>query len=233
MSGDPSATKRTVTPELPSGGSAHDSSPDDDLRPREERLHKVNELLNHLSSEQRRSLTSRLTRNAPDLVTSGARDQPIDTPMRRARSIARALLKRERKAALTRGVHGSNSGSGLELVSLEGVEGDESQRDRLRGDQALASEPDAPPPPPLRALLRLTPAKLLKAYQVATLPEWLMALKIAEPEVKEHLIFNLPPRVASELEAALRDLGPVKLGEAQELEVSIRRRVKRALSGTR
>ena len=44
----------------------------EDLRPREERLHKVNELLSHLSTDQRRSLTQKLTRDAPELVTSGA-----------------------------------------------------------------------------------------------------------------------------------------------------------------
>ena len=69
---------------------------------------------------------------------------------------------------------------------------------------------------PINALLSLDAECLLKAYLASDFEVWLKALKIADPEVKEHLLFTLPVRYASELEEGLRALGPMKLSEAQE-----------------
>ena len=148
-------------------------------------VNKINALLDNLPESQRASLMARLKGSAPQLLVStnnkGGKNKPIDTPMRRAKAIARQL---------TRG---------------------ELPKDAEVTDE---SKPENPPPK-INILLALSAQDLLKIYQASTLEEWLNALKIAEPEIKEYLLLHLPAREKSELEEALRQLGPVKLSQAQ------------------
>ena len=61
-------------------------------------------------------------------------------------------------------------------------------------------------------------------YRASPLTDWLSALKIAEPELKEHLLYALPLDLAGELDEALRGLGPLKLSEAQTAERQVLKR---------
>ena len=147
------------------------------------RVHKINDLLDRLPAAQRSSLMQRLEGTAPELVSSqksAGGKKPIDTPMRRAKAIARRLTRGE-----------------------------------LPQDTELEEQEEEIPPPPMTALLDYYGKELLVIYQASPLAQWLKALKIAEPELKEHLLVYLPPREKTALEEALRQLGPVKLSEAQ------------------
>lgn len=157
------------------------------------RVHKINDLLDRLPAGQRSSLMHRLEGTAPQLVSpqkSAGGRQPIDTPMRRAKAIARRL---------TRG----------ELP---------------RDEEPIEEEIELKPPPAISALLDYYGKELLLIYRASPLSEWLNALKIAEPELKEHLLVHLPAREKTALEEALRQLGPVKLSEAQNASVEVMKR---------
>lgn len=167
------------------------------LTPRR-RVNKINELLDQLPETQRASLMNRLQGAAPQLITPEARNgrggRPIDTPMRRAKAIARRL---------TRG---------------------ELPRDAESPANQDSITPIDQPPPSMATLRTLKGRELALVYHASPLSDWLSALKIAEIEVKEHLLIFLPPREKSALEDALRQLGPVKLIEAQEASVRVMRR---------
>ncbi len=156
------------------------------------RVNKINALLDHLPESQRASLLNRLESNAPQLISpKGGKNgkRPIDTPMRRAKAIARRL---------TRGELSRESESPAEEIELKSA-------------------------PPISALAQYQGKSLLLIYQASPLSEWLKALKIAEPELKEHLLIHLPVREKTALEDALRQLGPVKLSEAQEASQTVMR----------
>ena len=187
------------------------------------RLHKMNELLSHLPPEQRELITQRLSRSAPNLIrskdtsstsTKGSSGK-IDTPMRRAKSLARSILKRERQVRQKRDYwdHPEPPNSQPQ-VSTEGE-----LVSWIDEDIAISESL------PMNTLLSLHVDCLLKAYLASDLDDWLKALKIVDPEVKEHLLFTLPVRYASELEDALRSLGPIKLSEAQEATQRVMARV--------
>ena len=74
---------------------------------------------------------------------------------------------------------------------------------------------------PLNAICQLRSNALQKLYRAVDKKIWLRALKIAEPEVKEHLLNHLSTRARADLEDDLRSLGPVRLSEAQEAERQI------------
>mgnify|MGYP003706089359 CR=1 FL=1 len=172
--------------ELKGGGGSSD------LVPRR-RVHKINDLLEQLPDTQKASLMSRLQGAAPQLINPQAasgQGKPIDTPMRRARAIARQLARGE-----------------LPRDSQPLTDPVEVQRES--------------PPPPMMALRSLKGRALLKVYQASPIEDWLSALKIAEIEIKEHLLVYLPPREKSALEDALRQLGPIKLSEAQEASLRV------------
>ena len=169
---------------------------EDGLTPRR-RVNKINDLLDHLPESQRASLMNRLQGTAPQLITPGGgsgRGKPIDTPMRRAKAIARRL---------TRGELPRDAESSTDSAPPTAVES---------------------PPPQMSALRSLKGRELALVYHASPLSDWLSALKIAEIEVKEHLLIYLPPREKSALEDALRQLGPVKLMEAQEASERVMRR---------
>lgn len=167
--------------------------PSDSSKPPTRRVHKINDLLQRLPSSQRDSLVDRLAGTAPQLLSrdlrgsgrESKRSGPIDTPMRRARSVARRLLKEAKQPP--------------ELETIV----------------------EASPVLPLDALLLVTSSDLLKIYHATPMVTWLRALKIAEPELKEYLLQHLPTREGAELEDALRELGPIKLGDAQSAAIMI------------
>lgn len=168
-----------------------DKDKSDSLTPMK-RVNKINALLDHLPESQRASLLNKLESNAPQLISPKAGKngkKPIDTPMRRAKAIARRL---------TRGELSRESESPVEAIDLG-------------------------PIPPLSDLANYFGKSLLLIYRASPLDEWLKALKIAEPELKEHLLIHLPVREKSALEEALRQLGPVKLSQAQEASQTVMR----------
>lgn len=213
--------------------SDHADKPNEERR----RLRKMNELLNHLPPEQRELLTQRISRSAPGLIrtkseTKTALGSPspgaIDTPMRRAKSLARALLKRERETRLQRERWGPGDAQGdpLTETSAHPLGGDEllwAHEGDLSEEELTLTKREIP----INALLSLDAECLLKVYLASDLEVWLKALKIVDPEVKEHLLFTLPVRYASELEEGLRTLGPLKLSEAQESIRSVMAQVQR------
>lgn len=161
------------------------------------RVHKINDLLHRLPASQRSSLVEKLSGTAPQLLTSqlskrlGGQDEsssrgPIDTPMRRAKSLARQLIREANRQSV---------------------------------------EPPEEPKPalPLDALRNLARTDLTRVYRSEPLERWLTALKIAEPELKEHLLLQLSARESAELEDALRELGPIKLSDAQAAAEAIMR----------
>ena len=169
----------------------------DALTPRR-RVNKINDLLDQLPETQRASLMSRLEGTAPQLISpegrGGRGGKPIDTPMRRAKAIARRL---------TRG---------------------ELPRDAESPSDSDLPQPAESPAPSMATLRSLKGRELSLVYNSSPLSDWLTALKIAEIEVKEHLLIYLPPREKTALEDALRQLGPVKLIEAQEASERVMRR---------
>ena len=217
------------------------------------RAHKINDLISHLPPEQQAMINERLARSAPQLVQqrghghSSSSSGGLDTPMKRARSLARSLLKRERAARLRREQLGINAERGPR--TLDELDHDLSSRGLTRSTRQIdpfdpfdptdpfSQESDvgsdgyvAPPAPPqsrlsqLDALRRLDAPSLIKVYRASPLADWLSALKIAEPELKEHLLYVLPLDLAGELDEALRGLGPLKLSEAQTAERQVLKR---------
>ena len=184
-----------------------------------QRIHKMNELLSHLPPEQREQITQRLSRSAPGLIRSKGSPSSkgsIDTPMRRAKSLARSILKRDRAVKQTKD-RWSTQTSTQTQNSVEGEPLSWEEEDLKISIKKL----------PVNALLTLQVNCLLKAYLASDIEDWLKALKIAEPEVKEHLLFTLPVRYASELEDELRSLGPIKLSDAQEAATRVMAQVQR------
>lgn len=189
------------------------------------RAHKVNALINQLPESQRALINERLSRSAPQLIPGRAGEEArvsnpdgsLDTPMKRARSLARSLLKRERAARIKRERLGIDA---PESHGLYGEGPDRSERELVDpfADEEATDVDSHRPLPPMINLRRLDATSLLKVYQTSKLSEWLSALKIADPELKEHLLFSLPLGLASELEEALRSLGPLRLAEAQAAE---------------
>ena len=168
-----------------------DKAKDDSLTPMK-RVNKINALLDHLPESQRASLLNQLESNAPQLISPKVgKDgkKPIDTPMRRAKAIARRLTRGELS----------------------------------RDNESPSEEIDLRPVPPLSELSNYYGKPLLLIYRASPLVEWLKALKIAEPELKEHLLIHLPVREKTALEEALRQLGPVKLSQAQEASQTVMR----------
>ena len=73
----------------------------------------------------------------------------------------------------------------------------------------------------LNAILNLKALHLQKLFKAIQRLFWLKALKIAEPEVKEHLLSHLSARARADLEDDLRALGPVRLKDAQAASIEI------------
>ena len=201
--------------------SDHGDKPNEERR----RLRKMNELLNQLPPEQRELLTQRISRSAPGLIrtkgeahTAHGRSSQgvIDTPMRRAKSLARALLKRERETRLQKERWSPGDAQSDPLTETTSPHRDDLLWAHEGGDLSEEDLTLTRRDLPINALLSLDAECLLKAYLASDFEVWLKALKIADPEVKEHLLFTLPVRYASELEEGLRALGPMKLSEAQE-----------------
>ena len=193
------------------------------------RLRKMNALLSNLPAEQRELLAERISSSAPGLIKSkttskpGSSDGAIDTPMRRARSLARSILKRERTARQQKGRWGPpNSSDDLTQASQTASIAIKDHEEDSDDEYSTLT-----PPLPLSALLDLDAPCLLKAYLDSELEDWLKALKIADPEIKEHLLYTLPVRYASELEEALRSLGPMKLSDAQAAAHYVMKRVQK------